>query len=106
MVALVLYDALLRQRALEQGPDNLNTLREEIDALDRELIKLLAERGEISGAIGRHKRERRLSIWDPTRERQMMKERARWARDHGVDEELVEGLFGLIVKTSREMQKT
>jgi len=104
MTALVLYDALLRQRDLEQKADNLKWLRGEIDAVDRGLIELLARRNEISKEIGQYKREKGLSIRDRKREREMMKEKTQWARDLGVDEAFIEQLFHLIVKASREIQ--
>ncbi len=105
MMALVLYDALLRQRELEERADNLERFRREIDGVDHRLIELLAKRKEIAEEIGRYKRERGLEIRDEKREAEVMDQRIQWATDLGVDRELTQRLFHLIVKTSREIQQ-
>jgi chorismate mutase len=105
MVALVLYDALLRQRDLEAKTSNLEQLRGEIDGIDYRLVQLLTRRNEISMEIGRYKSEKGLEIRDKKRETELIKERTEWATDCGVDGELVRTLFSLIMKVSREIQK-
>jgi chorismate synthase len=105
MVALVLYDALLRQQDLEGKNETLHGLRGKIDAVDRQLIQLLAMRTEISEEIGQYKREKGLHIRDEKRERELMKERIRWATDCRVDGDLLRELFTLIMKDSRKAQK-
>ncbi|MFX0146034.1 MAG: chorismate synthase, partial [Candidatus Hodarchaeota archaeon] len=104
MMALVIYDALLRQRDLEPNGDRLERLRGEIDTVDKGLVDLLARRSEISKEIGQYKKEKRLRIRDQSREQEVMKQRTRWARDLRADEELIERLFHLILKASREIQ--
>lgn len=105
MVALVLYDALLRQKNLEERPDILERLRGEIDGLDHRLIQLLARRSKISREIGQYKREKGLEIRDGKREAELMKKRTQWATDFGVDRELIKQVFDLLMATSREIQK-
>ncbi len=105
MVALVLYDALLRQRDLEGKTNNLEQLRGEIDGIDYRLVQLLTRRNEISMEIGRYKSEKGLEIRDKKRETELIKERTEWATDCGMDGEFVRNLFSLIMKVSREIQK-
>jgi chorismate synthase len=105
MVALVLYDALLRQRDLEAKEEILQRFRGEIDAVDYRLIELLAKRQEISQEIGQVKKKRGLAIRDQKREVDMMDQRVRWSIDVGVDAGLVRDLFDRILKTSREIQE-
>jgi chorismate mutase len=105
MVALVVYDALLRQRDLEEQKDTLEPLRRDIDVVDHQLIQLLARRGEISRKIGRHKAEKGLRIKDGRRETELMRERLGWGTDLGVDRALIRDLFRLILKESKEIQK-
>jgi len=105
MTALILYDAFLRQKNLEQKVDDLERLRGEINAVDKGLIELLARRNEISSEIGEYKREKGLKIQDTKREREMMNQRTAWAKEHGVRDELIQRFFRLIVKASKEIQK-
>jgi chorismate mutase len=105
MAALVLYDALLRQKDLEGRPVTLERLRHEIDELDHRLIHLLANRNRIAAKVGHYKQERRLDIRDRKREAEVMAKRVGWATDFGMDTELVKKLFLLLMKTSRQIQK-
>jgi chorismate mutase-like protein len=47
--------------------------REKIDAIDRELVKLLNERGKAARAIGRLKQRTKLPIHEPQREEIILK---------------------------------
>jgi len=105
MVSLVLYDALLRQKDLEEKVDGIDRLRLEIDALDYRLIQLLAERKEISLSIGQYKEEKRITIADRTREKDLLEQRTKWATEGGVNEELVKQIFRRIMAESRRIQK-
>ncbi|NIO06152.1 MAG: chorismate synthase [Proteobacteria bacterium] len=105
MVALVLYDALLRQRELEERTDTLERLRGEIDGVDYQLIELLARRNEVSSEIGEYKRRMERKIRDGKREAELMEKRMEWATDLGVDCELIRALFYQVMKASREIQK-
>ena len=84
MMALVLYDALLRQRDLEEKVEGLDQLRLEIDALDHRLIQLLAERKRISIHIGQYKEEREITVADRKREKDLLDQRAKWATEVGM----------------------
>ncbi len=47
--------------------------RERIDVIDRELVKLLNERGKAARAIGRLKQQTDLPIYEPRREETILK---------------------------------
>ncbi len=49
----------------------LEDLRRKIDELDRRIVRLLSERGELCKAIGRSKRNLKLSLHDPEREEEV-----------------------------------
>ena len=55
--------------------DVLNHLRQEIDALDRELIQLFAKRLELVTQVGEVKHEKGLPIYAPDRELAMLQAR-------------------------------
>lgn len=105
MMALVLYDALLSQRNIEDAAGDLECLRRQIDSVDHRLIQLLAERDRSSGAVGRWKKKRGLAIRDRRRETDMMEERVRWAEELGLSGELIRSLFPHIVEASRQSQE-
>ncbi len=54
------------------GSDRLKDLREEIDALDRELLRLLSLRAQKALEIGNIKKERGLPLYIPHREREVL----------------------------------
>ena len=105
MMALVLYDALLSQRNIEETAGDLECLRGQIDSVDHRLIQLLVERGRISQAVGRWKKQRGLAIRDRRRETDMVEQRARWAEELGLSGEIIRRLFPHVLKTSRQIQE-
>ncbi len=105
MIALVLYEALLRQRNLREEADNLELFREEIDTIDRQLIELVATRNEISQEIGQYKRERGIDIRDQKREIEMIDRRIQWGKSLGIDAKQIRQIFDIILRVSREIQQ-
>lgn len=84
----------------------IETARKKIDEIDTKLLKLLAERLEIVQEIGEYKKKNHLPIQNQERERKMIKDRIQKLKEFGFDdEELVQELFELIMKKSREMQE-
>jgi chorismate mutase len=57
--------------------DFVTEAREEITAIDRELIALVNRRLEIVGRLKQHKAEHGIAFVDPQREEQMVEERVR-----------------------------
>jgi chorismate synthase len=105
MMALVLYDALLSQKNLEDTAGDLECLRGQIDSVDHRLIQLLVERERISQAVGRLKKEKGLAIRDQRRETDMVEQRVRWAEELGLSGEIIRRLFPHVLKTSRQIQE-
>ncbi len=50
----------------------LAKLRDRINEIDREIMRLLRERIEIAKEIGKYKKKKGLPIWDPQREREIL----------------------------------
>lgn len=61
---------LARDRDL--GPDEMSKLREGIDAVDEEIVRLLDERARLARRIGEIKHERGLDTYAPARERAVL----------------------------------
>ena len=83
--------------------DDLNNLRQEIDEIDAELVKLFERRMEKSLQIAEYKIKRKISILDEGREREVIEKNTMRLRNR----ELIEGLkefFSTIMKLSKEVQ--
>jgi 3-deoxy-7-phosphoheptulonate synthase len=79
-------------------------LRDEIDRIDRELIKLVGMRLQNSLDIARLKAARGLSMRSPDREAELIAEARQDAAAVGVDPEYVDELMRLVLRHSRAAQ--
>ncbi|MFH1747474.1 MAG: bifunctional chorismate mutase/prephenate dehydrogenase [Planctomycetota bacterium] len=82
----------------------LTLLRATIDAIDREILQLMARRNGIVAEIAQYKRDHRLEIRDFQRERELFAERRRRATQLGLSPELIESLYRLVLWASRDRQ--
>ena len=83
---------------MSDAPDDvLAGFRARIDALDEQRIRLLAERFEITKAVGAHKAEAGLPPADPGREAEQVARLRAIAEDAGMDPAFSEQVFRLIV---------
>lgn len=75
----------------------LNDLRQEIDLVDTELIRLFAKRMEVAAAIAAYKQEHNLPVADARREEQKLQAVANCAPAHlqAYTKELYTKLFAL-----------
>ena len=86
-------------------PDShLPVLRARIDAIDHDILQLLARRNGLVAEVARDKREHALPIRDATREADLLGDRGRRARDLGLSPEVIESLFRLVLRGSRDRQ--
>ena len=79
---------------------NLADLRTQIDAIDQQLITLLAERLALVSEVGRYKAAHNLPPLDPARWQMVVESRLAMARERGVDEKLVQAIFENIHETA------
>jgi chorismate mutase/prephenate dehydrogenase len=82
----------------------LDAIRERIDAVDHELLRLLAQRMEIVSELAAVKRESGVKVRDPQRERHVLADRRDLAGQLGLSPEVVESLFRVIMWASRDQQ--
>ncbi len=82
----------------------LDTLRVEVERIDRTLIQLIAERVEVARKIGGVKRERGLPTLDPAREAAVVRRAGSLAREAGLDDEDVRYIFWHLIGLSRRAQ--
>jgi chorismate mutase/prephenate dehydrogenase len=88
----------------DSSPRPLPLLRAMIDALDRELLQLAAQRMAIVAEVAAYKRQHGLRVRDPVRERELLTDRARDAAELGLPAGEMEGIFRLLLRASREHQ--
>ncbi len=82
----------------------LDDCRRRIDAIDDELMELLARRMAVSREIGRYKRERGLAIVQPDRYRTLIERRAAEAARLKIDENFVRSILETIHEESVRQQ--
>ena len=83
----------------------LGALRAEVERVDAELVRLLAERAALARRIGAAKRALGRPTLDPPREAAVVRRAAELARAAGVaDEEGVRGIFWQLVAMARRAQ--
>jgi prephenate dehydrogenase len=82
----------------------LQEARDHIDALDQELVDLLARRTELVLRAGRAKAELSLPVHDPEREAAQLQARRAWAKEADLDAQGVEEVFRAVLRSSRSAQ--
>jgi chorismate mutase/prephenate dehydrogenase len=78
----------------------LNEYRAQIDALDTQLVELLAARQKVTAQIGTVKRAHSMPIYVPEREASMLVQRRKLAEELGVSGDLVEDLLRRMMRDS------
>ena len=81
---------------------DLHDYRRELDGIDKELLSLFSRRMEIAAKIGEYKKENKLPVYDPARERQILLN-IREQSPEGMGDYSV-ALYSLIFELSRASQ--
>jgi chorismate synthase len=104
MVALVLADHLVRQSLLRRA-GSMASIRREIDLIDDAVLALVAERQGLVASIGRLKKQARIRVDDPGREKEISARLLALADGTSLDARLIRGMYAEIFRHSREIQK-
>ncbi|MBW2708252.1 MAG: prephenate dehydratase [Deltaproteobacteria bacterium] len=87
----------------DAGRDELDLCRKEIDAIDTQLLSLLAERLDAAAAIGRIKNNMGLPVFDPVREKAILDRMA--AKGHSrLTPDAIRDIFTRIISVGRAVQ--
>lgn len=89
---------------MSEGRERLDELRQRIEALDAELVRLIGERRGLVIEVGRVKATLGLPVLDPTREAAVVRRVATLARDAGGDEEMMRDVIWRIIASARDEQ--
>lgn len=82
----------------------LETLRQEIDAIDRQILDLVAERVRVVLRVGEVKRRTGMPIYDPERERAMLDRLGELTRAP-LDRATVRRVFERLIDESRRLEQ-
>lgn len=86
------------------NPRPLPILRSMIDALDRDLLQIVAHRMALVAEVAAAKREHGMKIRDVRREQEVLSDRARLADELGLPRGEIESIFRLLLRASRDHQ--
>lgn len=82
----------------------IETLRERIDVVDKEIIDLLASRMELVEQIGKYKKEANITVYQHHRWEEVLSKVTSEATKKGLDKKFVEDLFNLIHQAAIKQQ--
>ena len=83
---------------------SIEELRKRIDEADVQIVRLLAERIRISEEIGKEKKNQGRQIGDSEREKIVLENIRRIARDEKISQEDVESIYQQIITASKSVQ--
>lgn len=87
-----------------QTHKKLKRLRKQIDRIDQKLVRVLAKRFKIVKEMGHLKRKNEIPILQKSRWRQILKSRAKLARQNKLNAPIVLKIFELIHKEALQIQ--
>ncbi len=87
----------------DPAPD-LTDLRERIDALDAQLIRVLAERIEICELVAKRKEATGAAVIQPDRVREVIGTRRQWGIDAGLDPDFVEQVVRVLLAETHRIE--
>jgi chorismate mutase len=92
------------ENELEDNSNELQFLRNHIDAIDDELIQLLAKRNEYSKKIGKYKQDHNVTILQIRRWKKTLKNQIKNGAALGLNEDFVKSIYQLIHDQSISVQ--
>lgn len=85
--------------------NKINSLRKQIDSLDQKLINLLSKRMKVARNIGKIKKDKKISIVDKKRWKEILESNLEIGKNKGLPKEFIKSIFQLIHKYSIKLQK-
>ena len=78
--------------------------RRKIDEIDRQLVQLLNERSKCAIEIGKIKHDLHMRVYDPEREREILR-RIKETNDGPLDDESLQRLFERVIDECRRIER-
>lgn len=89
----------------EPDEKDLEELREEIEAIDHDIVDLIARRTYVAETVARVKDERGLATTDEEQEEAVMERAGRYAQRYDVDSNMVKAIFRLLIELNKIEQR-
>ena len=83
----------------------LEQIREELNKIDAELVRLVARRQSFMPLVGKYKKENKLPINQPLREKEILEHKKKMADELHVDNRLIEKIFKLLFVNGKSIQR-
>jgi len=83
---------------------DINRLREEIDRLDEELLRIFNARADLALKIGEIKKEKSLPVYDPQREKRIF-DRMKANNPGPLEDDAIIRLFERVIDESRRLER-
>jgi len=90
--------------AEERPVDRLDALRQRIDALDEQLVRLLSRRAECALEIGRVKKDAGMEVYQPAREVEVL-DHVQQLNPGPLDDGAIRRLFERIIDEARRLER-
>ncbi len=87
-----------------QTCENIQEIRDAIDVIDQEIIQLFAQRHDYVKEIVKFKHGDEEGIIARERKEMVLKQRKKWAEEKGLDGELMEEVFKLLIDKNIQIQ--
>ena len=104
-LAALLAGLVMRSTDSRVADEELRLLREQIDYIDKDVLRLMSARFEVARQIARVKEEGNLAVFQPKRWNTVLRQRMEAAERQGVDPAFVKALFEKIHAESVRVQE-
>jgi chorismate mutase len=84
--------------------DDLTKLRKDIDRIDHDIVKLLADRMDVVRNVGEYKKKHDIEPLALARWQQLLEEKIKLAEKHGLSSEFIKELYEIIHKQSLHIE--
>jgi chorismate mutase / prephenate dehydrogenase len=83
----------------------LEEIRIHLDRLDSELLQILAERMSLMPKVAEYKKKKKLQIYQPEREKEIIISRRRLAKELKLNPDFIEDIMNILFKEAHRVQK-
>lgn len=100
--SMITFNLLIHARITTMS---IEPLREEINRIDREIIRLIAKRQALAEKIVRIKNEQGLAIHDEARVQEVLKSSFNYAVEHKINPVYIRKIMEILIEMSEERQR-
>lgn len=84
--------------------NKLQNLRNKIDNIDKDIVKLIEKRMKISYEIGQYKKENNIPIFDEKREKEVLDRKKELLENKDLSSMIID-IYNIIMNKSKDIQK-